>query len=392
MIPKDIYICYKNLKELQEYSQIWKELNPEYTLHLYDDQMCIDFLEKEYSSLHANIFKYIPDGPIKADFWRVCILYRYGGLYVDADIEPIIPLREYVDETVDFMSCLSDHNINWPYNPHIIMTYAKNKLLKKCIDTYTELYNNNKPYNYWDWSIVNILKDTMTNMSSIIKQYIYIYNNEKFQFLQEVEYNNNSYYRFCTYNNKKVLNNNFKSYDMLSHHFINIENNIIPTIIHNNLPIEYNISNEKLYNIQNMWKQFYPHWNYKLWNYNEMDKFIYRKYNKYHRKFHSSNNKVDIVKYFILYENGGLWTNIDYICTKNYEYLFNDNKVTILYDISNISNLVIISPKKHIFWEYVIEYVLDTDLVQFFQIDITNIINIAKMHTTYCIIKNINEC
>ena len=88
MIPKIIYMCHKVLDKIEIYSKNWKNLNPEYEIKLYDDELCKKFLLDEYSQLHLDIFNFLKDGPIKADFWRICILNKYGGLYIDADIEP----------------------------------------------------------------------------------------------------------------------------------------------------------------------------------------------------------------------------------------------------------------------------------------------------------------
>ena len=45
MIPKDIYICHKNLADLEKYSTKWKLLNPDMNIHLYDDEKCIQFFK-----------------------------------------------------------------------------------------------------------------------------------------------------------------------------------------------------------------------------------------------------------------------------------------------------------------------------------------------------------
>ena len=73
MIPKVIYMCHKHLSEISKYSLNWKILNPEYDIKLYDDNLCQQFLLNEYSQLHLDIFNFLKDGPIKADFWRICI-------------------------------------------------------------------------------------------------------------------------------------------------------------------------------------------------------------------------------------------------------------------------------------------------------------------------------
>ena len=97
MIPKVIYMCDKELSFIEKYSENWKNLNPDYEIKLYNDKMCEDFLREEFSELHSDIFKYIKDGPIKADFWRVCVLYKDGGVYSDIDIEPLIPLSKFIN-------------------------------------------------------------------------------------------------------------------------------------------------------------------------------------------------------------------------------------------------------------------------------------------------------
>ena len=49
----------------------WKKLNPDYEIKLYDNQDCIDFLEKEFGSEYVDTFNYIKDGPIKQTFGDV---------------------------------------------------------------------------------------------------------------------------------------------------------------------------------------------------------------------------------------------------------------------------------------------------------------------------------
>jgi mannosyltransferase OCH1-like enzyme len=214
MIPKVIYMCHKTLEKIIIYSEKWKILNPEYEIRLFNDQMCLDFLLEAYSQLHAEVFNFIPDGPIKADFWRLCIINKYGGLYVDADIEPIIPLKEYIEDDDDFVSCIS-HNFSkdkyaFQLNPHFILSNKNNEFLQNTIDIYINLYINNKnSYNYWHWSICNLLQIEGINEKK--SQVIYL-NNQKCKFLLE-NYN----FSQCEYNEIVVLNNRYNNY--INHNF-----------------------------------------------------------------------------------------------------------------------------------------------------------------------------
>ena len=218
-IPKTIYMCDKNLKHIKKYSQNWKKLNPDYEIKLYDNEMCKNFLLEEYSKKHYDIFNFIKDGPIKADFWRCCILYKYGGLYVDADIEPLKPL-DFIPKDVDFVTCLSQFS-NHLFNPHFIMSKPKEPILKDCIDKYLYFYENNKIYTYWGWSIVTILDNIMTFMYplKIKKDGVYSIGNKKYLFMKEV-YGKNYRDNHCVYENKRVLNNRYENYDYQNHTFV----------------------------------------------------------------------------------------------------------------------------------------------------------------------------
>ena len=59
----------------------------------YTDDACISFLRREYSESHADVFRDLPCGAHKADFFRYCYLYKRGGVYMDIDLEALVPLR-----------------------------------------------------------------------------------------------------------------------------------------------------------------------------------------------------------------------------------------------------------------------------------------------------------
>ena len=216
---KTIYICYKTLKELQVYSSNWKKLNPDWKIELYDDNRCRDFLLKEFSQLFVDIFNNIEDGPIKSDFWRVCVIYKYGGLYVDADIQPIVPLKDYIEEDDKFVSCISDYQPNHFLNPHFLLSYKGNPILKKFINTYLKFYKENKPYSYWGWSICLIFRE-MKLLKMIIKDkgsQVHYINGLKFKFLQEVGRCHNNK---CEYNGITVLYNRYSESIYKDHKFV----------------------------------------------------------------------------------------------------------------------------------------------------------------------------
>jgi len=212
MIPKVIYMCHKKLDKIQVYSKNWSRLNPEYEIKLYDDEMCQQFLLTEYSPLHLEIFNFIKDGPIKADFWRVCIVNKYGGLYVDADIEPLIPLKNYIEEDDHFVTCISfnfnKNNLEFQLNPHFILSNKNNRNLQNAIDRYIQSYHDKIPYSYWDWSICKFF--TIEGIHAKKSQTLYL-KGEKCKFLLEQDSNT------CEYNGEVVLKNRYDTY--IDHNF-----------------------------------------------------------------------------------------------------------------------------------------------------------------------------
>jgi hypothetical protein len=219
-IPKNLYLCYKT-KNIPEYIiPNWKKLNPDYNVFLYDNDDCINFLNENYGQLYVDIFNYLKDGPIKADFFRICILYKLGGVYCDIDIEPLLSFNDFVEKNISFLTCLSANNKF--LNPHIIMCAKDNILLKWCIDVYIDYYKNNKVYAYWDWSIVHIMKDCMKKIfpNIFINDCVsYDKNNNKYQFIKEVGDFSCMKSFYCKYKGKRVLNNRYQNYNSELHTF-----------------------------------------------------------------------------------------------------------------------------------------------------------------------------
>ncbi len=245
-IPKKIFLCYKTKNIPEEIKQRWMNLNPDYEVFIYDNNDCIDFLRKYFTKEYVEIFNYLKDGPIKADFWRVCILYIFGGVYCDIDVKPLIPIKDFMEEDVNFLTCASIAFDD--LNPHLIICPPKHKILEDCINIYLQKFRNHEIYAYWDWSIVNIMVKVMKthiDKKNLIFGFqegiIFDKNNNKIQFLKEVSdtkylYVNSEFYDkyntlsnenklhlnniYCKYGNKKILYNRSEIYDPHKHKFV----------------------------------------------------------------------------------------------------------------------------------------------------------------------------
>lgn len=213
-IPKEIHICQKDLAQLQIHSNDWKLLNSEYNLNLHDDADCKSFLLNEFSQKHLDLFNFLADGPIKADFWRICILYKYGGVYVDSDVQPLVPINIFLEDDVDFFTCTS-YGSN--FNPNFIMAKAGDTFLKKCIDVYLQMYDSKIEYGYWTYSIMTVF-DKLLKLENYekISGIYYDSHGKKYQIAQEIkapEY----YDDHNVYKGFRIFNNRYKDYDCQNH-------------------------------------------------------------------------------------------------------------------------------------------------------------------------------
>lgn len=132
MIPKQIYMTYKNSDIPPIIFERWNATNPEYNINFYTDEDCINFLEKYYSKDYADYFKEIEIGMYKADFWRLCVLYEFGGIYTDIDIVPYKTIEEIIGDSM-FCTCLSLNKCT--IFQAFIATIPKNPLIKKCMES-----------------------------------------------------------------------------------------------------------------------------------------------------------------------------------------------------------------------------------------------------------------
>jgi len=68
--------------EIIEVLTITARLNPDYSVYYFDDNDVERFM-KDYGIREYNAYKKITPGAFKADLFRYCLLYKYGGCYSD---------------------------------------------------------------------------------------------------------------------------------------------------------------------------------------------------------------------------------------------------------------------------------------------------------------------
>lgn len=86
VIPLDIYTCWHTSdlppKMKQNVEQL-KLTNPEFKIHVYDNQMCLDFIKQHFNRDVYIAYQMLKPDSYKSDLWRFCVLYICGGIYMD---------------------------------------------------------------------------------------------------------------------------------------------------------------------------------------------------------------------------------------------------------------------------------------------------------------------
>lgn len=212
MIPKVIYVCHHDTDYVKRVTiPKWIALNPEYKIELFNDLDCENFLLNEFSETERDIFRFINCGVMKSDFWRMFILYKRGGIYVDADIEPLMPLTEFINDGDIFATCLSI--LPREFNPHFIMCEAGNIDIKQCIDETVIFYKEKMATQEKGvfLSAPQIFKKVFKKFydAGIHQDGGYIFENYKLKLMKE-QYN--GYKKWCVYKKRILLNNKDKVY------------------------------------------------------------------------------------------------------------------------------------------------------------------------------------
>ncbi|MEG1870719.1 MAG: glycosyltransferase [Peptostreptococcaceae bacterium] len=103
MIPKIIHYCWFGGNPLPELAQkciaSWRKYLPDYDIKEWnEDNFDVNIISYTSEAYEAKKYAFVSD---YARFW---ILYKYGGLYFDTDVEVIKPLDDIIEKG-SFMGC-----------------------------------------------------------------------------------------------------------------------------------------------------------------------------------------------------------------------------------------------------------------------------------------------
>lgn len=145
----------------------WQKLNPKYRIKFNFDKDCEEFIRRNFNEDVLELFCKIPEGKYKADLWRLCKLYKEGGVYADVDLYPYLKIDD-LPKDISFYSVLAsdDNTINSIFQAFIVnFGLPENKLILCFLLSFLI----NKPYNKLNGPTVDMYNVLNYNIDETIR-------------------------------------------------------------------------------------------------------------------------------------------------------------------------------------------------------------------------------
>lgn len=143
-IPKIIWQTTKDPNNLHTNAKksiaSFLQKNPNYGWYIMDDEQCRQFIQDHFSQEFYNMYISLPIGVMKADVWRIAIIYVYGGVYIDTDCDCMVPLDSWIDPK-DELIVFEEHH-NGSYGNFVIIAQPKHPALLESLNKVIQIYNS----------------------------------------------------------------------------------------------------------------------------------------------------------------------------------------------------------------------------------------------------------
>jgi hypothetical protein len=101
-IPRRVFLTWHSKEmppKMRENVETLCRENPDFEVFLYDDADCREFVARFFGPIVCAAYDRLVPGTYRADLWRYCILWYYGGIYLDIKVRLVggARLRDFVD-------------------------------------------------------------------------------------------------------------------------------------------------------------------------------------------------------------------------------------------------------------------------------------------------------
>lgn len=152
-IPKKIWQTHKK-NDLPKSSYVYInkmiKLNPEFEYNFFDNDDCYNYIKKNFSNKVLKAYNKIKPGAGKADIWRLAVILKEGGIYIDVDKVVHNKSKPFIDiiDTNDLMI----HGRNWhiwgynaPATNATLCAVPNHPVIKMTFDSVIDSILNDKP-------------------------------------------------------------------------------------------------------------------------------------------------------------------------------------------------------------------------------------------------------
>lgn len=164
MIPKIIHYCWFGRGQLPELAQkciaSWKKFLPDYEIREWnEDNFDVNIIPYTAEAYAQKKYAFVSD---YARFW---ILYKYGGIYFDTDVEVIRPMDDIIAKG-NFMGFETNPNIEKGNTGSVGLGLGfglnpKNNFIKQMLDRYDGLHFEYVPGGIGQLTIVHITTEIL---------------------------------------------------------------------------------------------------------------------------------------------------------------------------------------------------------------------------------------
>ena len=318
MIPKKIFQTFETKDMPMGMSKAclsWQMKNPDWEYHFYDKHDRIKFIKEHFPIDVLNAYNTLIPGAFKADLWRYCVLFVYGGVYIDADTICEMPLDELIEGNDHFIITRDDPMATKWLGNAFIATIPNSPILKECIDRIVEKCKHKQLEFYLDYTGPALMGKVVNKISrNVPEETDYELGKDGNLKIMKHDFGRTKY----THNGKDVLhveypgkvaemdsigNKKFWDYVQAETIFRHIPHKLLYTSFDEDDINDYMIDSFKEHN---------PNYELNYFNQIAVDAwFAGGIYNEAYKKLTNRGEQTDFFRYCYLYEHGGVYADTD---------------------------------------------------------------------------------
>ncbi len=183
MIPNILWQTWKTKEvpiEVKRQADSWIHSNPQLQINLMDDNECDNFILEHFGADVHFLYNALPQPIMRADFWRLAVVYIHGGYYSDLDIVCSRHISSFINNDVDAVFMREVNNIS----NYFFGAIPKHPVIKNALDMMINVTNNVANIKPQDFGMHPLHQSVRDYYQVVETNYI---TNDKVQFLLDAD-------------------------------------------------------------------------------------------------------------------------------------------------------------------------------------------------------------